>query len=59
MTKEALLVELAGLRDKVAVQAHLASAVDAKDKEIIELKKLEVELKGLRHKVQEQQHLAS
>ena len=59
MTKQELELELADLRNKVAVQTHLASAVDAKDKEIIELKKLEVELRGLRQKVQEQVHLAS
>jgi hypothetical protein len=45
MTKQELELELAGLRDKVAVQTHLAAAVDAKDKEIIELKKVEGELK--------------
>jgi hypothetical protein len=45
MTKQELELEVAGLRDKVAVQAHLAAAVEAKDKEIIELKKVEGELK--------------
>jgi hypothetical protein len=59
MTKQELEAEVLKLKEQLAVQAHLAAAVDSKDKEIVELKKQEVEYKNLRQKIQEQAHLAS